>query len=38
VASIIHQEIKQYKDIEEPTLSEKELALFDDYRKILNKN
>lgn len=38
VASIIHQEIKQYKDIEEPTLSEKELALFDDYRKILNKD
>lgn len=38
VANIIHDELKQYKDIEEPVMSEEELALFDKYRKVLNKD
>ena len=37
-ASIIHQEMKKYKDIDEPTMSKSELALFEDYRKELNKD
>jgi len=35
VAEILLETMKKYTDIKEPTLSDEELALFDEYRKIL---